>query len=164
MTAGYRALRMFSVILLLAVGLTGPAFGADEAGNSINSISVEKHKQEPHVEIQTSEPVGFRYTVYDSQDPRRIIVDFRDMALGDVEASIPVKSSPISEIRTSAFDLTSGKLARVEILLTESAAYDVTLEGKLFKVALKEQQTSGSAKAPQSTATDESKEKAETAG
>ena len=124
------------VLLLLTVIPLGSAFGAEKEANRIVSVSVQEVSQEPVVKIQTREPVGFRYTVYDSQDPKRIIVDFRDMSLGEVPESISVESGPVTEIRTSTFDLTSGNLSRIEILLSETAGYDVSLDGKTLQVAL----------------------------
>lgn len=134
--AGRQKMWAMTVLLLLSVVPFSSALGAEEEANRIVSVSVQDVAQEPVVKIQTREPVGFRYTVYDSQDPKRIIVDFRDMSLGDVPESISVESEPVTEIRTSTFDLTSGNLSRIEILLSETAGYDVSLDGKTLQVAL----------------------------
>ncbi|MFO7982650.1 MAG: type IV pilus secretin PilQ [Desulfuromonadales bacterium] len=129
-------MRAMTVLLLLSIVPFGSALGAEGEVNRIVSVSVQEDAREPVVEIGTQDPVGFRYTVYDSEDPKRIIVDFRDMSLSEVPEVIQVGSGPIDEIRTSTFDLTSGNLSRVEILLSQTAGYDVTLDGKTLKVAL----------------------------
>ena len=86
------------------------------------------------MKVVTKDPVGYRYTVYDSFDPVRVVVDSPGMDVSEVKKVFPVQNSPVQEVRVSSFDLTSGKLGRVEMLLTSAAKYKVDLEGKTFQI------------------------------
>jgi len=112
------------------------AFAADDEGNRLKSVEVSSQPQAVEVTIDAYKPIGYRYTVYDSQDPRRIVVDFRGMDVSEVKTPIISDAAPVSEVRLSSFDLTSGKLGRVEILLTDDGDYNVVLEDNTLKVSL----------------------------
>lgn len=130
-----------SLVLLLlpmvAVGLTlsvAEVSAAQKKENAIASIDVENQTSDTAVKIVTKEPVGYRYTVYDSFDPFRVVVDFPGMDVSEIGKTIPVKDGAIQEVRVSSFDLTSGKLGRVEMLLATAAKYEVSLEGNTFQI------------------------------
>lgn len=108
--------------------------GKDVKLNQILSVSAVKDGEQPVVNIATREPVGYRYTVYDSQDPLRVVIDFPGMDVAGVNSPIKVDSSVVQEIRVSSFDLASGRLGRVEILLAAQTAYNVFLSGNDFRV------------------------------
>lgn len=122
--------------LVAIAGWCPEAIGADPAKeqNRIVAISVDQAGAQPTVKIQTQEPVGYRYTVYDSFDPIRVVVDFPGMDIAGVASPIAVNAKGLQEVRVSAFDLTSGKLARVELLLTEASGYNVLLAGNDLKL------------------------------
>jgi type IV pilus assembly protein PilQ len=65
--------------LLLMVGQPATAnTGEGEAlrsKNKLQAVSLEGGAT-PSVLIQTEQPVGYRYTIYDSFDPLRIVIDF----------------------------------------------------------------------------------------
>ena len=131
--------RLFAYLLLpMMVSVsTFPVAEADAAQNGQNAIVAIEVQNQPAattVMMTTREPVGYRYTVYDSFDPVRVVVDFPGMDVSDVAKVIPVKDGPVQEVRVSSFDLTSGKLGRVELLLTTTAKYEVELKGKVFQV------------------------------
>ncbi|WP_162148604.1 type IV pilus secretin family protein [Desulfuromonas sp. TF] len=88
------------------------------------------------MDIHSQDPVGYRYTVYDSLDPVRIVLDFPGMDVSELDDSIQVDAPPLQEIRVSSLDLTSGKLGRIELLLAKVADYDIRLEGNHFQVVL----------------------------
>lgn len=108
--------------------------GAEAKVNQILAVSAAAEGERSAVRITTREPVGYRYTVYDAQDPLRIVIDFPGMDVSGVSSPGKVDSSPIREIRVSSFDLASGRLVRVEILLTALTAYNVYLENGSFRV------------------------------
>jgi type IV pilus assembly protein PilQ len=118
----------FSTLLATAVS------AAQNGENAIVGIQVQNHASATTVQIQTKESVANRYTVYDSFDPLRVVVDFPGMDVSEVAKAMPVNEGPVQEVRVSSFDLTSGKLGRIELLLTTSAKYEVTLEGNTFQV------------------------------
>lgn len=127
----------WAVCALVAIaGWCPEAIGADPAKeqNRIVAISVDQAGEQPIVKIQTQEPVGYRYTVYDSFDPIRVVVDFPGMDITGVTSPIAVNAKGLQEVRVSAFDLTSGKLARVELLLTEASGYNVLPAGNELKL------------------------------
>ena len=86
--------------------------------NQVLAVSADKADEQSAVHITTRDPVGYRYTVYDSSEPMRVVIDFPGMDVTGVASPIMVDSPPVREIRVSSFDLTSGRLGRVELLLT----------------------------------------------
>jgi len=119
------------VALLL---VNGHAWAAGDA-NKLLAVSVDSGAATPTVLIETAEPVGYRYTVYDSFEPTRVVIDFPGMELSDIAEMIPVGQGSVQEIRVAGFVLSSGQLTRVEILLAEGTEYQVSLDGKEFRVA-----------------------------
>ena len=131
--------RLFAYLLLpmmVSVSMfpVAEADAAQDGQNAIVAIEVQNQPAATTVMMTTREPVGYRYTVYDSFDPVRVVVDFPGMDVSEVAKVIPVKNGPVQEVRVSSFDLTSGKLGRVELLLTTAAKYEVELKGNVFRV------------------------------
>jgi type IV pilus assembly protein PilQ len=113
--------------------INGLAWGADNA-NKLIAVSMEKGTQSPTVLIETSEPVGYRYTVYDSFEPTRVVIDFPGMVISDEADKIAGDQSVVREVRVASFTLASGQLSRVEIMLAENTEYQVNLDGNKFRV------------------------------
>ncbi len=113
--------------------VNGVAWGADV--NKLTAVSLDPDAKEATILIETANPVGYRYTVYDSFEPTRVVIDFPGMELSGIEETLSVGQGPIQEVRVAGFELSSGQLARVEILLAESTEYQVSLDGKSFRVA-----------------------------
>ena len=126
---GAGLLQVAAVLLLLAT----PCFGA-EPSNQLVAVQVDKEAPAPTILIRTAEPVGYRYTVYDSYDPVRVVVDFPGMDMADVAESLPVDKGVVEGVRVANFDLSSGKLARVEVLLQDSADYQVQIDETEFRL------------------------------
>jgi type IV pilus assembly protein PilQ len=112
--------------------LSAPAWSADN--NKLLDVSVDSGAATPTILVKTAEPVGYRYTVYDSFDPIRVVVDFPGMDIADMPETVSVNQSAVQEVRIAGFDLSSGKLTRVEILLAKSSEYQVNLDGKEFRI------------------------------
>lgn len=128
---GILGLVLFSVVgLLLAAG---NAAGA-QAANQLLAVKMEEGAASPTVLIQTAEAVGYRYTVYDSFDPVRVVIDFPGMSAGKLPETIKAGPAPLKELKVAKFDLASGSLARVEIVLSANTEYQVALDGKNFRV------------------------------
>ena len=66
-------------VAFVSSAVAGPATAAES--NRLKSLTLEKQDDTLEVSISAYSPIGYRYTVYDSQDPRRIVVDFRGMDL-----------------------------------------------------------------------------------
>ena len=81
----------FMAILLVS----GIAWGAD--ANKLTAVSLEPEAAEATILIETAKPVGYRYTVYDSFDPIRVVIDFPGMALSEVEETLAVAQGPVQE-------------------------------------------------------------------
>lgn len=128
---GILKLMLFSTVGILLT--TGSAIGA-QATNQLLAVMMEEGAASPTVLIQTAESVGYRYTVYDSFDPVRVVIDFPGMAVEKVPETIPVSLGLLKELKVAKFDLASGSLARVEIVLAGNADYQVALDGKNFRV------------------------------
>lgn len=131
------ALALVSITLLL-LAVSPPLATAQEGENRLLSIGMDKEGTQPTVVINTQDPVGYRYTVYDSLDPVRVVLDFPGMDVFSIETPIRVDALPLQEIRVSSFDLSSGKLGRVELLLSSAANYEVILSGNDFRVSFAE--------------------------
>lgn len=130
MRAGLGSMFFCSVMLLLTAEI---ALGA-QATNQLLAVKMEEGAVAPTVLIQTAEAVGYRYTVYDSFDPVRVVVDFPGMKADAVAETLQTGPSPLQELRVAKFDLASGSLARVEIVLSANADYQIALDGKNFRV------------------------------
>lgn len=127
---------LFGLMLLSVVGVfvaVGSAIGA-QAANQLLTVKMEGGAASPTVLIQTAEAVGYRYTVYDSFDPVRVVIDFPGMSAGAIPEVTPVGPAPLKELKVAKFDLSSGSLTRVEIVLAANADYQVALDGKNFRV------------------------------
>jgi len=127
---------IFALMLFSVVGVflaAGSAIGA-QAANQLLTVRMEEGAASPTVLIQTAEAVGYRYTVYDSFDPVRVVVDFPGMTAGAVPEVSPAGPAPLKELKVAKFDLSSGSLTRVEIVLAANADYQVALDGKNFRV------------------------------
>ncbi len=120
--------------LITFVLCSGLAWGADKV-NKLTAVALDPGAAAPTVLIETAEPVGYRYTVYDSFEPTRVVIDFPGMEVAGVEEMIAVNKGVLKGVKVVGFTLASGKLARVEILLAENAEYQVTLEGQKFRIA-----------------------------
>jgi type IV pilus assembly protein PilQ len=75
--AGGEFVKVVCVCLCLIFSLSPAAYAQDL--NVIKSLVVQPDSKGPSVNIQTELPVGYRYTVYDSFDPVRVVVDFPGM-------------------------------------------------------------------------------------
>lgn len=126
--------QFLSCSLVTFLLLNGLAWGAGDS-NKLLSVDVDSGASTPTVLIKTAEPVGYRYTVYDSLEPTRVIVDFPGMELSNIAETISVDQGAVQEIRVAGFALSSGQLTRVEIILAEGTEYQVNLDGKEFRIA-----------------------------
>jgi type IV pilus assembly protein PilQ len=131
-TRFWRHFILGSVVFLL-LG-SGVAWGAEQA-NKMVAVAMNADTTNPTVIIKTAKPVGYRYTVYDSFEPTRVVVDFPGMEVADIAETISVGQGAVKEVRVVGFDLASGQLARVEIFLEKTTEYQVSLDGKEFRVA-----------------------------
>ncbi|MCF6178629.1 MAG: type IV pilus secretin PilQ [Geopsychrobacter sp.] len=115
--------RLIWTLLLLFFAVPGAFAGS--TSNSLKEVTAKMVDGQAVVHIVSAQPVGYRYTVYDSIDPVRVVVDFPRMTLGKLPTTIKVGSGGIQEIRLSTFDLSLGSLVRVEVLLDSSSDYKV---------------------------------------
>lgn len=120
--------------LLLLLGTVWPVC-AETSINSLKEVSVETEGGRAVAHIVTDRAVGYRYTVYDSNDPIRVVIDFPRMKLGDLTPIVESASYPIEEVRLSTFDLSLGSLARIELLLKKDAEYRVAFDGNDMQVS-----------------------------
>jgi len=120
-----------TVLLTLMFGLPSAVFAAAPV-NKMDKVDISTASGSPVVMITTENPVGYRYTVYDSIDPVRVVVDFPGMDVDAVDAPEVNDAGVVSDVKISSFDLTSGKLGRLEVILSRSAAYDVSLTDNVF--------------------------------
>jgi type IV pilus assembly protein PilQ len=127
---------LLGVALLGVAGILSAAGSAmaAPAANQLLAVSMEAGAATPTVLIQTAQPVDYRYTVYDAFDPVRVVVDFPGMAVAAVPETIVAGPAPLKELRVAKFDLASGSLTRIEIVLAASAEYQVAPDGNNFRV------------------------------
>jgi type IV pilus assembly protein PilQ len=126
---------LFTVLAVLnpLEALAQGVAGADK-DNRIVEASIEQKNGTAVALIRTEKPVGYRYTVYDSFDPVRVVIDFPGMDISGVDTLIKSDDPVVKEMRISSFELTSGKLGRVELVLADSAAYEVDISNNDFLV------------------------------
>ncbi len=139
MRATLRSLFGWGLALMMMAGAASPCLaqsqGAAQGKNKILGISVDQDKGQPTINIRTADPVGYRYTVYDSFDPIRVVIDYPNMDVSEVGPKVDIDLPGVQEIKVSSYELASGQLGRVEILLQKPAGYNVYLSGTNFRVA-----------------------------
>lgn len=134
--SGGQVMRFSSIISFVAgAALLCSTAAFAQPDNKLLSIQMDAAAASPTVTLQTENPVGYSYTVYDSFDPVRVVIDFPGMDVSQVKDSIKLDDPNVQEVRVSAFDLESGKLGRIEVLLGQATNYDVSLAGNDFKIA-----------------------------
>lgn len=126
-------LPMLFLMMLPACLLAGPS--VENMQNRIVSVAYDKGG----VLISTESAVDGRYTVYDSVDPLRVIVDFSDMQVVGLDPVVDISDDLIHMIRTSSFDLSSGQLGRIEILLTRPVKYEAVVVDKGLRINLQDE-------------------------
>ncbi len=78
------------------------------------------------VVFETEKPLDGEFAVYDSVDPLRVVVDFSGMQIDAATFPDQIVQHPyLSSIRSSSFDLSSGQMGRVELLLKQAADFEV---------------------------------------
>ncbi|TYO99960.1 type IV pilus assembly protein PilQ [Geothermobacter ehrlichii] len=128
--------RSIFVLVAASVLLFGQVSFARQE-NSLLSIGMDAKAGSPTVVIRTERPVGYSYTVYDSFDPVRVVVDFPGMDVSKVADKVTFSDVNVQGVRVSSFDLESGKLGRVEIMLARTTDYDVRQDGTTFAISFK---------------------------
>lgn len=141
--SGGQDMRLKSIFALVAASvlLLGQAAFAKQE-NSLLAIGMDAKASQPTVVIETEKPVGYSYTVYDSFDPVRVVVDFPGMDVAMVKPEVTFDNAVVKGARVSSFDLESGKLGRVELMLAKSTEYDVKQSDGKFQVIFKGAQSS----------------------
>ncbi len=129
--------RSIFVLVAASVLLLGQVSFAKQQ-NSLLSIEMDAKADSPTVVIKTERPVGYSYTVYDSFDPVRVVVDFPGMDVGKVPGKIVFTDADIQGARVSSYDLESGRLGRVEILLAKTTDYEIDQDGTRFAIRFKD--------------------------
>ena len=127
----------FIALLLVTTFATAGVAQQGEKTSAINrlvGVTVASENGATTVDIQTEKPVGYRYTVYDAVDPVRVVVDLPGVNVS--AAPVPVKPvhAPVTGVEVSSFNLASGKLGRVELLLKDAADYKVHAAGKDLRI------------------------------
>ncbi|WP_432821207.1 type IV pilus secretin PilQ [Trichloromonas sp.] len=137
-------------LLLTAANISvasAATMNADPGNNRLLSVTLDSTAAETAVKLQTASPVGYRYTVYDSFDPVRVVIDFPGMAVAGIAPLTEMKVAPLQAVRVSALSLSSGQLGRVEFLLDKKMAYNVSASGNDLIVVFTEAVDSAAASA-----------------
>jgi type IV pilus assembly protein PilQ len=134
-------MRLFKVLvcILLSLFCAVPLYAEDPL-NRLADVSVQALDGKVLVRLSSEQPVGYRYTVYDSIDPVRVVVDFPRMEMGEIKSPVMVGQGGVQEIRFSTFELSLGTLVRAEILLDEQTAYKVDFKDNAMTLAFNQPQ------------------------
>ena len=97
----FRTFLLCGVFALL--WLNGLAWGANGA-NTLTAVSLEAGAATPTILLETAEPVGYKYTVYDSFEPIRVVIDFPGMDVSGVEEQLALAQGPIQGVRVAVPD------------------------------------------------------------
>lgn len=122
------------ITLLILVVFVCPGVGLANLGNMLESITVEVHSGIPEVVIKADEPIGYRYTVYEASNPQRVVVDFRNMDLAGNSIELFDVGGGIDRIVAKKYDLTSGKLCRVEIYTKNLDDFSVDVQSDVMRL------------------------------
>lgn len=127
------------VLVTAGIGILPPGVPAQPVSGAINgnhlvSVAVENSSSGTIALVKTRDPVGYRYTVYDSYDPIRVVLDFPGLDVSSVSDQVVGDDPLVKEIKVSSFELTSGRLGRVELVLTKSSEYEIVIAENEFRV------------------------------
>lgn len=128
-----------SLLMLVVLGLfslTSAAIAADPAArqNRLLTVVADASGAVPMVKLTAEKALGYRYTIYDSADPVRVVVDMPGMDISALAPQQMVGSELLKEIKVSSFALTSGTLGRVELLLSRTAEYNVEVADSEMRI------------------------------
>lgn len=137
---------LLSIAMLLPAALS---FAAIET-NKMVSMQMDSAKGCPILRIVTEKPIGYRYTVYDSEDLARVVINFPHMDTDAVSSLTDVNQPPVQRVDVSSYDTTWGRMGRVEVVLSKVADYDVAINDNEFVLTLlrKEDQANTAAVEP----------------
>lgn len=123
-------------VLCLAMMLSASLSFAAVGTNKMVAMQVDSVEGNPALRIVTAEPVGYRYTVYDSSNPTRVVINFPHMDITTLSPFDDVTSSPVQKVDVTSYYLAGGRMARVEVVLSEKTDYDVAIVGNEFVLTL----------------------------
>ncbi len=125
-----------SVLLLAFAGtsLCAEAVKDPSGGNRLQAVVVDTSATEPTVVLTTERAVGYRYTVYDTLNPMRVVIDFPGMDISSVQPEMTLQKAPLESARVTSLTLPSGQLGRVEFLLDRQSTYSVTASGNDLRI------------------------------
>jgi type IV pilus assembly protein PilQ len=130
--------------LLAATGLVAVACGSQVAGTKkdaepsvkpqavVKNVEVEEKEGAVVVRVKTDRKVT--YSLYQQEDPLRLVLDLPRTATGDIERHIPVNSGTVSFIRPETTDRGD---SRLELLLTGESLYEISGKGNLVVLTVK---------------------------
>ncbi|MFQ5597714.1 MAG: type IV pilus secretin PilQ [Nitrospiria bacterium] len=111
---------------ILSCTVKGPSTEIDASPSTeIQEIRVVERDGKKVIEIEGEEPMI--YTTFHLADPDRLVIDMAGVSLGKFNEDIQIEEGPVRAIRPS----TGGgdNVARLELLLADSAEADVRTEG-----------------------------------
>jgi type IV pilus assembly protein PilQ len=120
------------IAMLLSAALS---FAAIDTNKTV-SMQMDSANGNTILRIVTEKPIGYRYTIYASNDLARVVVNFPHMDIDTVSSLVEVNQPPVQKVNVSSHDLAWGRMGRVEIVLSEMADYDVTTKGNEFVLTL----------------------------
>lgn len=130
----FQVVALLGVLVLPAVAFAAPD-SPPQTQNRLLAIASEGSGDAISVKLVTEKPLGYRYTVYDSFDPVRVVIDLPTTDISSVAPQQVVGDTLLKEIRVSKFDVKSGSLGRIELLLAGAAEYKVTVEESELRVS-----------------------------
>lgn len=113
------------------------SFAANET-NRMVSMQMNSVKGNPVLRIVTEKPIGYRYTVYDSNDLNlsSVVISFPFMDIDAVSSITDVNQPPVQRVEVSSDYKAWGRLAQVEVVLSQMADYDITVTDNKFMLTL----------------------------
>ena len=125
------------LVLALAMLLAATMGFAAVETNRLVSMRVDTVKGHPALRIITKKPIGYRYVVYDSYDPARVVLNFPHMDIAAVSTLSDVNQPPVEKVEASSHTLPGGRMCRVQVVLSRMADYDIATNGNEFVLTLK---------------------------
>ena len=123
---------------LLSIAMLLPAkwgFASTET-NKMVSMQMSSSKGSSALTIVTENPIGYRYTVYDSDDQAHVVINFPHMDIEAVSSLIEVNRPPVQKVEVSSHETSWGRLARVDVVLSQGADYDVVIHNNELVLTL----------------------------
>ena len=127
---------IFLALLISGCGGSKSPSGPEDALsgdiNTLTDVKIDDSEEKLVVEIQAQGPLS--PNVFKLTDPLRVIIDFTDTQIGDLQSPIGVNNGVVNEVALTQFDDVSSSLSRVVIGFDQLVDYNVDTNDNVITI------------------------------